>query len=134
MGIFSKTEIKDITKSVVTVGNHNLIRWSEQITLLGESRHDKIDWDKIVQSIGDLQQEVRALPDEFEQIRDEVLVPKLAVAKREAGELKQDPERPKKGFLEKMKDILDISSKAGEVGVKLAPAFTGVMHLLGISI
>ncbi len=137
MGLFSKkTIITNNTGSVITVGYKNLIKVSQKLSdiLENDIQVENKDWDIINEELLKIQKEIRSIPDKYEIIRDEELTPLISILKRDAKEFKDNPNKEKKPFIEKIKSLIDITGKVAELGAKLTPFFVKLLSIFGIVI
>lgn len=136
--LFSKKEtvITDINRSVITVGEKNLIIVSQNLSEIQETSltREGEDWRNIVGEISALQKIVRNLPDEYEYLRDQELIPILSKTKNEAKNLSETPKGNKEVFVEDFKSFCDIASKAADIAIKVSPLVIAISKLAGVPI
>lgn len=134
--LFSQTVIRDNKNAVITVGEKNLVSVSQKLTEIEETSvtTESQNWQKILQEIVALQEIVRSLPDEYEEMRDQDLVPTLSRTKKEAQSLAENPKGEKKDFLEKFKTFCDLALKVADVAVKVAPFVVTIAELAGVPV
>lgn len=132
----STIEIKNISGSIVTVGDHNLIEASIKFKEIKETEinSDAENWKQIFLELEKLQSEIKNIPEEHEIIRDTELIPEVAKAKAEAKQISENPNIAKKSFIEKIKNICDVSGKVIDVGAKLSPFILTIAKLVGITL
>lgn len=137
MGLFSKKIIITNNRgTVIALGNENQINASQRLSDIKETeiKIDNKEWDTILNLLHKMQDEIRNIPDEFEVIRDEELTPLISQLKREAKENKENPSKQKKPFIEKVKSLIEISSKVTEVATTLTPFLVKILSVFGIII
>lgn len=132
--LFSQTVIRDNKNAVITVGEKNIVSVSQKLTEIEETSvtTEGQNWQKIVQEIVSLQEVVKNLPDKYEEIRDQELVPTLSKTKKEAQSLSENPEGEKRDFLEKFKAFCDLALKIADVAAKVAPFVVTIAKLAGV--
>ena len=136
MSLFRKTEITKNKNSTITVGNKNLISVSQKLAEVKDASitSQGKEWGEVVNQISELQNVVKELPDEHEELRDQELVPTLSEAKKEAKNLSENPTGEKNKFLEKFKSFCDLALKVAGVAKLVSPFVTKIAELLGIAI
>ncbi|MCF0069767.1 hypothetical protein LZD49_04740 [Dyadobacter sp. CY261] len=128
--------ISQISGSVFILGDDNTVTATINFKQFEDSR-EKSDhqlWKDITSRMEELLKTVKGLGDEHEELRDIELTPVVGSAKKEAAEIAANPQKSKVSFIEKLNKICDLSSKAVDVGAKVAPFVTIVAKLLGIAI
>lgn len=128
--------ISQITGGVVILGDDNTVTATINFKQFKDSpeKSDPQLWRDISAQMEELLKTVKALSDEHEELRDIELIPAVGSAKKEATEIAIDPQKPKGSFVDKFKQICELSGKAIEVGDKIAPFVITVAKLLGIAI
>ncbi|WPV67797.1 hypothetical protein [Chitinophaga sp. LS1] len=128
--------ISGVHNSTVVLGNNNYVQASVRLSNVIESEINSNDqvWKQVIEEMNKLQTIIKELPDEHEEVRDTSLIPAVSQAKKMAKEIADNPAQPKKRFTDRLKDILDITSKVTEVGTRVYPFITTITKLLGISI
>ena len=136
MSFISKNEIKDNKNSTITVGDNNLISVSQKLAEVKETSitSQGKEWSEVVNQISELQEVVKKLSDEHEELRDEELIPALSKAKKEAKSLSENTNKEKKEFLEKFKSFCDLALKVTGVAKIVSPFVTKIAELLGIAL
>lgn len=134
--LFLKTEITGNKKSTINVGDNNLISVSQKLAEVKETSitSQGKEWSEVVNQISELQKVVKELSDEHEKLRDQELVPTLSKAKEEAESLSENPNKEKKGFLEKFKSFCDLALKVTGVAKIVSPFVTKIAERLGIAL
>ena len=136
MSFISKNEIKDNKNSTITVGDNDVISVSQKLAEVKETSitSQGKEWSEVVNQISELQEVVKKLSDEHEELRDEELIPALSKAKKEAKSLSENPNGEKKEFLEKFKSFCDLALKVTGVAKIVSPFVTKIAELLGIAL
>lgn len=134
MSLFSKNVIKDNKGAVITVGENNIISVSQKLSEVKETSITSQGeaWSKVIEEITLLQKAVKELPDEYEELRDQQLVPTLSKSKKEAKTLEESPDGDKTGFIENFKSFCDLALKVTDVAIKVAPFVTTIAKLIGV--
>lgn len=134
MSIFSKNIITNNKDSIVTIGEKNIVSLSQKLEKVETSsiicKGEK--WGEVVKQLMQIQGVVKELPDNFEELRDQKLIPSLSAAKTEAKILSENPNRDKKNFIKKLKSFCDIVGNVTDVASKVAPFVTSIAKTIGI--
>lgn len=134
MSLFSKNVVKNNKNSNVVIGDQNLQVVSQQLSEVREATltNDSEDWGRVLVEIKSMQEVLRSLSDEHEELRDQQLIPSLSKIKSEAVKLKEEPSSEKKGFIDQFKSFADLSNTVVDVASKVAPYITTIAKLIGL--
>ncbi|SEP06047.1 hypothetical protein [Mucilaginibacter sp. OK283] len=127
--------VSNITGSSVILGNNNKVIANIHFMQFKDNMEtaDPKLWEEVIAKMDEMLKVVKGIGDEHEELRDIDLIPAVGSAKKEAAAIAADPRKPKSSFIDKFKNICDLSGKAVEVGTKLAPFIMTVGKLLGIA-
>src|SRR5690348_7203062 len=114
MPLVSKITIQGNKNAVITVGESNIISVSQKLSEANEQSltNQAGEWAKVVSELKGIQHTVKGLDDEHEELRDQVLVPTISKAKKQAEALEKDPNSDKRSFVESFKSFCDAALKA----------------------
>jgi hypothetical protein len=136
MSLFKKTEVHDVKNATVTVGDQNIVMVSQKISEVQETSitNEGEKWSEVVDQIASLQRILRGIPDNYEGVRDQELLPLISRAKAEAAKLKENPNEPKRTFLDSFKSFCESFAKVAGVAVGAGPIIVAIANLIGIPI
>jgi len=136
MPLFSKINVSDNENTVVTIGDNNFINLSQILskTNAASITNSGDNWNKVIETITDLQKMIRNLPDEYEKLRDQKLIPSLSKVKHTAAVLAKKPneDKDKKIFLDEFKTFIDMAAKITVIAKVIAPFVTIITKAIGI--
>lgn len=136
MSFIDYTKIENIDGSVITKGNKNFIEVVNNIKRTNEANisSEGETWKEVVEKIKLLQKDVFQLPDEYEALRDQKIIPSLSEAKTEASKLIEKPTISKKGFLDSFSKFCEAIAKIAGIATTIGPIIVAICHLLGIQV
>ncbi|MEB4870170.1 hypothetical protein P8831_15700 [Priestia megaterium] len=135
MSNFIGNRYENIEDSNIIQGDGNLLYIRQNISRIidPETKSNQEIWESVLKELEILKNIVRELPDNYEVIRDEQLTPLVSQTKREAEKLKKDPNIKKEGFVEKFKQVLDITDQSNKVLNSLVPHLVKIAQIVGLS-
>ncbi|MBC9786655.1 hypothetical protein H1S01_19630 [Heliobacterium chlorum] len=124
-------QIKNVKDSVIITGSDNDIKLMK--TAVSYNTDKEIDLIELINIISALQKRMPNLPDDYEVIRDQKLIPILSEVKYEAKNMLDTSDKNTNIILSKIKDFYEVAKTIKDFSTLVSPLMDLLTNLTGIN-